>query len=81
MTSTLIIRILQVQNEQLLIYKPSAMKRITYISIILCLALIAFQCSPEKRNYKKVRSVNTIEAYEEFLIEYPESEYSYVIEI
>ncbi len=38
------------------------MKRITYTLILFCLALIAFQCSPEKRNYEKVRSVNTIDA-------------------
>lgn len=61
--------------------KHTAMKKIIYVSIFLCLAVIAFQCSPEKRSFNKVKSENTINSYEEFLIKYPKTEYRGVIEI
>jgi hypothetical protein len=57
------------------------MKKITSIGILLCLAFIGLQCSPEKKDFDKAKSLNTIEAYEEFVSQYPDSEYKGVIEV
>lgn len=41
----------------------------------MCLVILVFNCSSEKKSYNKTRSENTVSAYEKFLKQYPESKY------
>ncbi|MDP8254862.1 MAG: hypothetical protein P9M14_03865 [Candidatus Alcyoniella australis] len=45
-----------------------------FVLVLLAIfSLTAFSCSAEKRSYEKAQQANTIEAFESFLAEYPQS--------
>ena len=43
---------------------------------ILLIAILSLSCSPERGDWKKAKSQNSIEAYEEYLAKYPEGKHA-----
>jgi hypothetical protein len=54
------------------------MKNLVLISVIL---VFSFTCNAQKGKWKKVQKINTIESYQDFLRNYPDSEFSQEAEL
>jgi len=51
------------------------MKNKTLLAVLLILLFVIFACNTDKNAYEKAKQVNTIQAFEEFVLNHPDSRY------